>query len=356
MGAHSPADVIVGLALGAAGLALSLVFGDAFDAWLLSSPHVWWVIPMVIVVLMLLYPRAKRPAWTSSPGDTAIIEGVVGGVLLGTHVLSYAHIKAIGLPVDFSNLTVSSTFASAGACLLGFAILVAVRGIVKATVAPLLLAVLGPRWGPVEDLQTAAEVGEEERRNAAALEAEFKSTSATSGSVTKIHETTPSLVDSDPSTASPRNPDGRSFFASPSQNNRNGSERNSTSPTSELGDSDPCNDASVSTSAPDGLRHRPASVTARSFVPAQSTSASISNSSSTSPDRVNPSGAISTSADHSPTIVGGPPTGGLVLIPPERRYEIELPLKLITYLAVGFNAVFTVPLLFQYFGAAHYGL
>lgn len=337
MGAHSPADVVAGLALGMAGLAVNLAFGDAVDAWVLSSPHVWWVVPLVVACLMYVYPRAKRPAWTSSPGDTAIIEGVACGVILGIHAQAAAHSSAIGQRINFTGVSAIDALSATLACVLGFAILVVVRTVVKTVTAPLLLAFWGQRWGPIEDLLSAAEIGEAEKRELAALDAALKPA---------IFAASPPNDDADPTTTSPASggaaaPSANQAESQALDGSANTSPRNASSPSSESKDTDPCNDvATVPAVVPDGVRQR---------VSASTETTALQSSKTT------PVPAASTS-QVTPTIVGSPPTGGLVLLPPSRRYEIELPLKLITYFAVGFNAVYTVPLLFQYLGLAQYGM
>lgn len=369
MGAHSPADVCVGLLLGAAGLAVNFALGDAFDAWLLSSAHVWWAVPLAIAALMLAYPRAARPAWTSSPGDTAIIEGVVCGVFLGVHAHAHAHVAAIGKPVDFSQLTPAGFVVAAGACLLGFAALVAVRGVVKAVASRALLAFWGPRYGPIEDLLSAAEVSEAEKRDAAAaaeaaLEAARKfaaAAAAAASSAAAVAATSSSSDDTDPAaapgaaTATPTSSGAVDAVPTPQGSGRADSVA---SPASESDDSDPCNDVG-SASAPasaDGVRRRTGAAAAQSSAPPSGAAVPAAPgipAPGSAGAAVPASSAVAAAA---PLVVGGPPTGGLVLLPPGRRYEVELPLKLITYTAVGFNAVYTVPLIFQFLGLAQYGM
>lgn len=353
MGVHSPADVIAGLALGVVGLAVNLAVGDAVDAWILSSPHVWWVTPLTVAVLMLAYPRPVRPAWTSSPGDTAIIEGVVGGVVLGIYAHSGAHVAAVGRPIDFTGVTLQRTLVTLGASLLGFAILVAVRGVVKAITAPALLALLGPRYGPVEDLLTAAEITEAEKSEAAA-DAVKKVAAALPA--TRVAQTSD---DADPRSASPRGVDASASASSTSATltlaeATDDSHPTSSSVSSENDDSDPCNDAAAApVSSAGSVRRRHATGTGSA---ASSDPTNVPRPVSASSTAIDAGALPAAPADLPPLIVGGPRTSGLVLLPPSRRFEIELPLKIITYAAVGFHAMYTVPLLFQWLGVAQYGM
>ena len=365
MGVHSPADVIAGLALGVAGFAVNLAVGDAVDAWILSSPHVLWVTPLTVAVLMLAYPRPVRPAWTSSPGDTAIIEGVVGGVLLGIYAHSGAHVAAMGRPIDFTNVTLQRTLVTLGASLLGFAVLVAVRGVVKAITAPALLALLGPRYGPVEDLLSAAEIAEAEKSEAAADAAK-----KVAAAVPATREA-PTPDDADPRSASPRGVDASASASNVGANLTLAETTDDSHPTlssfsSENDDSDPCNDAAAApASSAGGVRRRHATISTAATTEMGTSSAASSDPtnaprpvSASSIDTAASGGTLPTPApaDLPPLIVGGPRTSGLVLLPPSRRFEIELPLKIITYSAVGFHAVYTVPLLFQWLGVAQYGM
>ena len=70
MGVHSPADVVVGVGLGALGLLGAVGYGAAADAFILHSPSAVPVMVAVVIVAAAVYPR-PRP-WTSSPGDTVV--------------------------------------------------------------------------------------------------------------------------------------------------------------------------------------------------------------------------------------------------------------------------------------------
>eukprot|EP00640_Fibrocapsa_japonica_P001241 CAMPEP_0113941572 /NCGR_PEP_ID=MMETSP1339-20121228/7458_1 /TAXON_ID=94617 /ORGANISM="Fibrocapsa japonica" /LENGTH=379 /DNA_ID=CAMNT_0000945755 /DNA_START=20 /DNA_END=1159 /DNA_ORIENTATION=+ /assembly_acc=CAM_ASM_000762 len=83
LGAHSPADVIAGVLLGALFVALWLRVGDVIDA-VLVEPYSWvpFAVPVVFLVLLAAYPSPI----TFSPTfvETAIVTGFLSGWALGS--------------------------------------------------------------------------------------------------------------------------------------------------------------------------------------------------------------------------------------------------------------------------------
>jgi hypothetical protein len=319
-GAHSPADVVVGLALGAGFVGLSFAIGDAIDEWILTSRHVAWVMPLLLILLCILYPRPVSPRWVSSPGDTIIIQGVVCGVILGVHACSSAHVAAVGSAIDFSRTDVSRVAIGAFACALGFAVLVTVRFAMKSVMTALLLQMWGPLWVDSKEMESVADLQDQKD----------SSPGNASPLIACIKSATP--ADADPSRASPSSSDRGHV-----------SGRQSSEPSADCGsDSDPsenviCRDVSQnsSTLSPvlSGARLRHAAA------------APISSS-------------CSASVGFDTQGMTGSQTSriGRVLVPANRRYEVELPCKAVTYTAVGFSAVYIVPLLFQILDIAQYGI
>jgi hypothetical protein len=321
-GAHSPADVIVGLVLASTFLLLSFLFGDAVDSWILTSPHVVWAVPALLAALCAAYPRPKKPRWISSPGDTVIIEGVVCGVLLGVNAHNAAHVAAIGSPIDFTSVDLRRVAVAAASCILGFTVLVAVRFAVKAAASAALLAYWGPLWVDAQEMDSVADLHDQDvsRKKddadaaaAAAAEADPSAVSPSSSSTQQQQQ----QQDVPPLTVggAMRDASGDSGASSP----RSGSS-----------ESDPCDDSAA---APVVSRRRTEQRDAPSY-----------SSSSRAPVPMSPKPV--------PPAIGA----NRVLVPPNKRYEIELPCKGVTYTAVGFCAVYVVPLLFQALGVAQYGM
>ena len=188
MGVHTPADIMAGLALGAASLALHVAYGGTMDAALMG----WTLTPLAIVValivLVVVYPRPASPRWVSSPGDTTIILGVTAGVVVGCWVAarlgggdnssgggvasssivlllpSWVEACARFLsgegggkfdttfssavsPLDSEGATpLSSALRAVGRTLAGFIFLFATRAVVKGVCVPLFTRLVGPAW------------------------------------------------------------------------------------------------------------------------------------------------------------------------------------------------------------------
>lgn len=74
MGAHTVADLVVGLLLGGLLMLGYLLIGDVVDTWLATSYLVPIVVPAIPIVLVWLYPASKT--WSESYGDTATFLGM----------------------------------------------------------------------------------------------------------------------------------------------------------------------------------------------------------------------------------------------------------------------------------------
>ena len=88
MGVHTSADVRAGLLLGLVFLAAGITFGADVDAELVSSRWTRTLAPLLMAGMVAVYPRPKRPVWVSSPGDTATILGAAFGSLVGQNILA----------------------------------------------------------------------------------------------------------------------------------------------------------------------------------------------------------------------------------------------------------------------------
>lgn len=82
MGVHSPIDIIGGLFIGGMLLMVYLVIGEQVLRFC-STPEIVLVAPLVVVLLMLVYPRDNN-SWTPAFGDAARCAGVLLGATIGT--------------------------------------------------------------------------------------------------------------------------------------------------------------------------------------------------------------------------------------------------------------------------------
>lgn len=54
---------------------------DTLDPYLLDNTYTPIIIPVVLSLIMVLYPKCKE--WNSARGDTALVLGIAGGVMIG---------------------------------------------------------------------------------------------------------------------------------------------------------------------------------------------------------------------------------------------------------------------------------
>ena len=333
MGVHSPADVIVGLLLGAGILAADLAVGSAVDAWVLRSPLAPLALPALLAALMLAYPR-PRP-WKSSPGDTVLVVASTCGVLLAAAVDSQA--KAAGAAGAFGLPSLLLPGAWGDAALVGRALARAAvtaaacagtRAALKPLCVALLSALLGPAYGNAEDISAGARVGD-----------------------TPMHLLKGTGVE-------PPSPAG---FGRSSSTQWGGSS-GSASPSGAS--------SSRSSGSGEGAWEGPLGVHKRHSASASSASSSSSAGEASAAAGSGGSGGGAAADDAAGAAAAGsegaaaaPPLAqphrtqqgepllirapaDKVLVPPEQRYAIEIPTKMVVYGAIGFVIMYVVPRLF----------
>lgn len=311
LGVHSLPDVLGGLLLGAVALAIHSTIGAALDSALLRAPlaAVIFVCALGAAAAAAAYPRPRRPKWTTSPGDTTIILAVTCGVSIACRMVGYAHSAtglrpivppAAGGAADFALMLVRDV--------LGFAILAATRAVGKALCMATLPHVV-PRTLADEDDngKDNGSPGAKDLLEAVAPSAatrELKGVGARVRKAAEVAEAAPQAP-SDPAPTSPS--------PLPRQGST-GSEP--VSPTSLPGGSPRRHGAFLSS-------------TKSSLVAALAA----------------PVPAIQLMSKQQPRYMSD-----------AQNYWVEIPCKLLVYSAVGINAVYTVPHLFQALGLKNYGL
>jgi hypothetical protein len=324
MGVHSPADLITGLGLGGALLALHVAYGAAIDAWVLQSELVPILVPFVAAIVMFWYPRPATPRWVSTPGDTAIIVGVATGVSLAVNALSYVHTPAAASTFNGPR-TWSEVAWTVPHMLVGFPILALTRLAVKWVMTTSLLFVLGETYdtsgSPMSDSRHADE-GDADAAAAPVAQGPPSPSCAPAaagvGSSVRSGGTTPPVSSG---SGSGSGAGVRRRRVEVAYDGTSTADVNSKRPTIEVD-------------------------TLPAATPLTSSSTRASGASGAAPQVL---------ASPSAPASGVVPPGG-VRVPPNKRYEIELPTKLATYACVGVNAVFLVPWLFQRLGWKDYGI
>lgn len=343
LGVHSPADVIVGIGHGLTMLLLNIAYGDAIDAWVLGARHWIPMVMVIVVVATIAYPRPERPMWVPTPGDTVLIVACMAGITVAANARADAH--AASALIRFSGPDFA-TAAGWGSLLLrltiGYSILFVTRAVAKAACMAVIPRLLGPAYGPADDHSIQPHLDAqrwraEQERLVAYRRAKGEVGSKTGGDGDRGAGGLPlppaidtagtpriGLPLSDPDRViTPGGPGLRGALPlrlGALGGDGTASEPSSVVPSSRAGDATspafplPADSPATAAAAPSRLP----------------SSTGIAQSAAVPPDRV--------------------------LIPPGRRYAVELPTKIVTYSAVGINAVFLVPWLLQKLGLAHYGL
>lgn len=300
LGVHTPADLVVGLAMGAVAVACHAWYGHAMDALLLTSPYTPLVALCLLVAGAFAYPRPSHPRWVSSPGDTTIILGVVAGATLGAWARAETHLE--GLTRPFSGPTSLRAFLlSVPRVLIGYGCLVAVRTVVKAVVQPVCLWFAGPAFATRAQLEAGHAMHSAASTNAATSSTDHGSS-----------------------------PDGDAPIVKQSSLRRMyraGGKQYVDGPLT----GDPVVRAPETEDAGDVSALSPLStVSSSTWRTMQSGPSNASN--------------IATAAAGEPSDASdaGSPAD-LLPVPPKQRYEVELPTKALTYTAVGFTALWAVP-------------
>jgi len=148
LGVHSPADLVVGVALGLVILALNAACGAAVEAFVLHGASAFYAIPACAALLAVVYPRPQRPRWISTPGDTALILGCVAGV-------SFASRLCVFLGATDASASPGRGGGVGTLCrvLLGFLMLVLTRAIFKPLFVGLFEAALGKEFAPRSEVE-----------------------------------------------------------------------------------------------------------------------------------------------------------------------------------------------------------
>ena len=302
MGVHTPADLLVGLALGGIALAVNMAWGAQLDDALLTSPYTPFIALALCAAAVVAYPRPRNPRWVSSPGDTTIIIGVATGVAIGCWLRADVHLAANGR--HFSGPESFAVFiASLPRVAVGLLVLVAVRFAAKYSAQAVFLRLFGPAYASKEDA--------EEGSGMHSVKAQVKAKAAASA-----------LIEDDDASDAAR--------------------------------ASSLNSSRLTAHKDGGLRSRRPVLDLPSPTLASSPSASSLASSVTYGDSQSGGSSRSVGGDsvHSPhrslhattTLSPSPAAGAeMVLLPPKQRYEIELPTKAVTYTAVGIAALYAVP-------------
>jgi hypothetical protein len=317
MGVHSPADIVGGIVVGLGMLALEISpIGSFVDRFTVTSPPLLTGILTAALVMFLmfrLYPKPLRPLWVNSPGDTTLILGVWVGIAVGSGLrgappvlpreqaraeaiqgLLRGEKNAYGLPTTSAELKIVALRV-----IIGFACLLVVRAVFKALGTAVLTRVLPPRLVAEEDLRV----------------------------IMGPKDTLPVPVRVSIPASTPA-PEPRPILASTSTGS--------------------LPDAAASSASIEGSASGTdlASVHGKSGKGAQY-AFSVSESKSTKVVGAAPVPPIRASEESDNVQL-------LYPMPAARRYEIELPTKLLTYAGIGWSTTYGIPLLFHRLGLGNY--
>jgi hypothetical protein len=299
MGVHSPADIFVGLALGAIILGASQLWLEAFDVWLMRSPGAWAAVLAGGAALVALYPRPPGK-WKSTPGDTTLVIAATTGVHLGC-VLRAAGARAAGAAAPPNFGLPGASLAGVARVAVGLTLMLLTRAVLKPACMWLLQGALGPRWGNAADVESNAREGDTPARLLAG---------AVAGGGGGGGARPPS------SPAGFREGASSSFSATAGRAGAEEGVRLRGGASARVGE-----DAPGSGDAPGALRIK---------LPLQPESSPESDG----------GGAAAAIAP------------ALVLVPPDQRYDVELPTKFIVYGTMGFVASWLTNLVHAWLGIA----
>lgn len=351
MGVHSPADMIIGGAIGILMLGIHVLYGEALDMFFLTSTSSLslsslfsdtfnissflgnfltspWFLPTFSAFLAYVYPRPAKPRWVSTPGDTTLILGVVAGVTLAS-VLVIQTVK-LRLQKDHPNRTytdydviqylnhrpihIDYHYAEIMGMLVrfvvGVAIMMLTRLILKALTLPLFITLIGHEYAPKDELDDNLSSDNRYSTHTAPINSD-DTTLSTSKESSVSNEKNGSSTTST-GTLRQRRPHVQLSYDE-SQNNQSKNNDPATN------DNDPPGKLRIK------LPHNPFDTSSTSTV-----TKTKDTSTGTKPSTT--------------TVVPE-----MVKIAPFRRYIIELPVKFITYFFVGFQAPFTTVYVFQHF-------
>ena len=298
MGVHSPADVVVGLALGAAIFAASQAWFEAVDVWLMATPGAWAAAAAAGAALMALYPRPAGK-WKSTPGDTTLVVGSTAGVHMGCALRAQLFGRGGGAAQPAFGLPQLLSAGAVGRLAVGVALMLAVRAVLKPLCMWVLQGALGPRWGNAADVENNAREGDTPAR-------------LLSGAV-----------------------------AGGAGGGRPGAQPAPSPPGCRGGGGGAPSPARMSE---EGMRLRGAA----SGRPAEAGGGAADGAAGGLRIKLPPQ--PQSSPEGSPP----PPAEGLVLVPPDQRYDVELPTKFVVYTAMGVAAAYIAPVVHHHLGLARH--
>lgn len=360
MGVHSPADLVTGSALGVTLLAAAIAWAAPLDAFLMTSAHSVWVLPLLACLLVAVYPRPRRPYWLNSPGDTTLIIGAWLGIAAGSALSYDAHMLRANAPITGPE-SLQAAVAMLPFLVVGLVALMVTRAVVKGALMAVAKAVVAPLYGPASDesINPPVPVPVPAKVKPAAADADGDGKASlppplsTGGDRSRSDGSSPR---SDPGSLSSRDGAGNGGSGSgadepaPVAETPTGSK--STGVTQAPADAAafvPGTPTSGSSSSGNGLRHRAAAAAVTAPPAAVEASPPPSGaSSSSSGGRTFDPGFDGKGSSRTP----GP---GLVLVPLAKRYDVELPVKIVTYAAVGVATTYLIPLTLQKLGVKDYG-
>lgn len=160
LGVHSMADIWSGLFLGAVNLVAHVYYGEWLDNWLLEDWYNVLIFALVIIGLVVVYPKPKNPSWVSSPGDTTLILAVGLGVAVGCHLDKAAnlHNKDYISSFHFGYSTIQDFLFMLGRSVIGFGILVIARTVAKFVGTNVMLFLFGEEYEVVTQISPRQDV------------------------------------------------------------------------------------------------------------------------------------------------------------------------------------------------------
>ncbi|CAD5118554.1 DgyrCDS7242 [Dimorphilus gyrociliatus] len=81
LGMHSILDILAGYVYIFLITPIFLPILDILDPYILDYPYTPIVIPSILILIMAFYPKCKE--WNSARGDTALVLGIAGGIMIG---------------------------------------------------------------------------------------------------------------------------------------------------------------------------------------------------------------------------------------------------------------------------------
>jgi len=304
MGVHSPADIVAGLLLGAAIFAASQLCFEAADAWLMATPGAWAAALAAGAALVAAYPRPAGK-WKSTPGDTTLVVAATMGVHVGCALRAQAGGGGGGAPFGLPELS-GNTVARVG---VGLVLCLLTRALLKPACAWLLQGLLGPRWGSAADVASNAREGDTPARLIAGAVAGGKPPAG-----------------------------GRAPLPSPT------GFREAASSSAQWG--------AGGGGGEEGVRQRGGASARAAGGGGEGAAPADAPPPPAHPAAAGPSGLRIKLPPQPNSSPEESPQPQQVLVPPDQRYDVELPTKFVVYGAIGFVAAWVVPEAHAWLGLA----